>query len=572
MSSQEVASKSANEQESGVQREDESSLTGHPPEKKFPISWRPSPFWQNRLIEAGMILSLACYYVIGNYNLGANRVFHINPLYSLPFLIIFALLSWYRLSFAVALLPLTLPYYYLAKPIYSDYSFELAEIVLAVCVIIALVQLLLKRQSWPYRLSWSELRARLGPFLIPTLVFMLAAAISVFIAYARRDALRAFREEVFDPILYLLLALYCLRTRSDITRLLLALFASAFMVALEGLAQYVFFKNHLALDTDGVRRITAVFGSANNIGLYFDYSLPVGVALLLFSRRGDFGHVRTGLVKALVILALLPILAALYMSQSRGAWIAIGLVVVALAVLALPTRKMMLAAAGALVVVGGAVFYVKRYSILNYIIEGHQSAAGISTVTKRFYLWMSALRMIRDRPWFGFGLDNWLCYYSDNSVCNIPALKNRHYWILNIPGTRLSTGLADEPTLSHPHNIFLNVWVSMGVFGLLAFVALIVFFFWLLARELRQIHASHGKSSSLRWMVMGAGAAMLAGLVQGLGDSAFLAQDMAFFFWILVATLLVLRILAHTSWRGPAASLPEATLRSALPGVAKASF
>lgn len=569
MSSQEVASKSADEQEVGEQ--DESSPTGHPPEKKLTVAWEPSPFWHDRLIEAGMLLSLASYYVVGNDNLGANRVFHINPLYSLPFLLIFALLSWYRLPFAVALLPMTLPYYYLAKPVYRHYSFELAEIVLAVCVIIAIVQLLLKRQSWPYYLSWSELRARIGPFLVPILVFILAAAISVFIAYARRDALRAFREEVFDPIVYLLLALYCLRARSDVTRLLLALFGSAFLVALEGLAQYVLFKNHLALDTDGVRRITAVFGSANNIGLYFDYSLPIGIALLLFSRRNDFGPARTGLVKALVILALLPMLAALYMSQSRGAWIAIGLVVVALVVLALPTRKMMLVAAGALVVVGGAIFYVKRSIILNYFIEGHQSITGISTVSKRLYLWLSALRMIRDRPWFGFGLNNWLCYYSDNTVCNIPALKNHHYWILNIPGTTLSTGLADEPTLSHPHNIFLDVWVSMGVFGLLAFLALIVLFFWLLARQLRHIHMLRDKTdSSLHWMVMGVGAAMLAGLGQGLGDSAFLEQDMAFSFWILVVALLLLRVFSQTPWRGRIASTSESAVVSAPPGVSEA--
>jgi O-antigen ligase len=554
MSSQEVVSQSTREQESDVQdaqREEGVSEVGRPPRKGLPVAWKPSPFWDNRLVEAGMILALAGYYVVGNYNLGAGLLFHINPLYSLPFLVIFALLGWYRLPFAVALLPLALPYYYLPKPVYSHYSYELAEIVLAVCVFIAVVQLLLRPQNWPYRLSLRELRARVGPFMIPILVFILAAAISVFIAYARQDALRAFRQEIFDPIVYLLLALYCLRSRADVARLLLALFGSAAIVALEGLAQYLFFKNQLALDTDGARRITAVFGSANNIGLYFDYTLPVGVALLLFSRRSDFGPVRTGLVKALVILALLPIVGTLYMSQSRGAWIAIGVAVVALAVLALPARKMMLWASGALVVVGGAVFYFKRHTILNYFIQGHESITGISTVTKRLYLWLSALRMIHDRPWFGFGLDNWLCYYSYNNVCNIPALKNHHYWILTIPGTKLPTGLADEPTLSHPHNIFLHVWVSMGIFGLLAFLALIVLFFWLVARQLKQLHVSRDKpSSSLRWMVMGVGAAMLAGLGQGLGDSSFLEQDMAFCFWILVAALLLLRVHSQTPWRG----------------------
>ena len=40
------------------------------------------------------------------------------------------------------------------------------------------------------------------------------------IAFARRVALRSFREEVFDPVVYVLLAFYCLRTRRDVARLM----------------------------------------------------------------------------------------------------------------------------------------------------------------------------------------------------------------------------------------------------------------------------------------------------------------------------------------------------------------
>src|SRR5215472_16466757 len=54
-----------------------------------------SSFWHDRLIEAGLILSMGLYYLVGNPNLGAGSILHIPPyLYSLPFLIAFALLSW----------------------------------------------------------------------------------------------------------------------------------------------------------------------------------------------------------------------------------------------------------------------------------------------------------------------------------------------------------------------------------------------------------------------------------------------------------------------------------------------
>src|ERR1700694_1810793 len=143
--------------------EDDSHASGYPPVDHVEHTQKLSPFWRDRLIEAGMIGSMACYYVIGNYNLGANRLFHLNPLLSLPFLLIFALLSWYRPPFAVALLPIALPYFYLQKPVYSPYQFSLVEIVLGVCAAVALVQVLVKQNAWSYRLSWRGLRGRLGP-------------------------------------------------------------------------------------------------------------------------------------------------------------------------------------------------------------------------------------------------------------------------------------------------------------------------------------------------------------------------------------------------------------------------
>ncbi|TMD47658.1 MAG: O-antigen ligase family protein [Chloroflexi bacterium] len=268
------------------------------------------------------------------------------------------------------------------------------------------------------------------------------------------------------------------------------------------------------------------------------------------SRRQVFGFLHAWGIRIVAAAALLPMLLVLYLSQSRGAWVAIALATLFLLLLLLRSRKAVLIVGLGLLValaVGGIIFH----RVILAFLEGHQSVVGISTLSKRLYLWLSALRMIHDRPWFGFGLENWLCYYSANAVCSIPALYHHHYWILTIPGTNTLTGLSDEPTLSHPHNIFLDVWVSMGIFGLLAFIALIFLFFRLFSRILRTIHAKQGAALDyLRWMVLGVGAAMLAGLIQGQVDNAFLAPDMAFCFWILVTALLLLRVQSGTSWRG----------------------
>jgi O-antigen ligase len=202
------------------------------------------------------------------------------------------------------------------------------------------------------------------------------------------------------------------------------------------------------------------------------------------------------------------------------------------------------------ILIFGAIVLVFQRPILNFFIAGHQDINGISTVTKRLFLWLSAVRMIRDHIWFGVGMENWLCYYSPNTVCVDPAIVH-HYWILQSPFTGASTGLQGESTLSHPHNIFLHVWVSMGLFGFLAFFAVLALFFWLFVRILLYLQKNRaGRDAALWWMTIGAGTGMFAGVIQGQVDSSFLAQDLSFCFWMLVTALLLLRAITGTPWRG----------------------
>src|SRR5262249_53752934 len=158
---------------------------------------------------------------------------------------------WYRLPFAIALLPLALPYYYLQKDVFARYAFSLVEITLAICLVVAIVRLVFKPEDRRFLLSWRDVRDRLGPFLLPVLVFVVAAALSITVAFNQAFAIRAFREEVFDPLIYVALIFMYLRTRKDVLRLLGAFLGCGLVIALLGLAQYVFFRDTLVLEPDG---------------------------------------------------------------------------------------------------------------------------------------------------------------------------------------------------------------------------------------------------------------------------------------------------------------------------------
>ena len=531
-------------------QKDEYRQSDRPPTSTSRFLAGLTPFWHDRIIEAALVLSIALYYVVGNTNLGSGRLFELNPLISLPFLLIFAVLSWYRLPFAVALIPLSLPYYLQQKTMISHYSFSITEIALLTCMLVAVSQFLLYRVHWSYYLSWRELRNRIGPFALPIAVFVLAAGISIIVAVSHRIALRAFREEVFEPILYVFLAMFCLRTRQDVVRLLLAMLLSGMVVALIGMAQYFLFRNQLVLELDGIRRVHAMYGSANSIGLFFDYVLPIGLALLLVRAWTTTSLWKSKWILAGTIVICLCMLLVLYLSQSRGAWVAIGFAFIFILALSIRNRKGLMVSGLIGIFILVAIVLVFHRPILNFFIAGHQDINGISTVTKRLFLWLSALRMIRDHFWFGVGMENWLCYYSPNTVCVNPGIVH-YYWILQSPFTGASTGLQGEATLSHPHNILLHVWVSMGLFGLLAFLAVLALFFWLFGRILLFLHKKGtGRDAALWWMTIGVGAGMFAGVIQGQVDSSFLAQDLSFCFWMLVTALLLIRVITGTPWRG----------------------
>ncbi len=75
----------------------------------------------------------------------------------------------------------------------------------------------------------------------------------------------------------------------------------------------------------------------------------------------------------------------------------------------------------------------------------------------RLQLWRGAWNMIRDHPWLGVGLDNFLYAYRTRYV--LPA-----GW--------------QELNLSHPHNILLDFWTRLGVLGVIAGTWLFGAAFW----------------------------------------------------------------------------------------------
>ncbi|UOE44512.1 O-antigen ligase family protein [Agromyces larvae] len=74
-------------------------------------------------------------------------------------------------------------------------------------------------------------------------------------------------------------------------------------------------------------------------------------------------------------------------------------------------------------------------------------------LTGRFDIWASVWQLITERPWFGWG---WVGYWNP--------------WVEPFDGLAVRNGV----TYLQAHNAWLDVWLQVGVFGLIAFVSIAV--------------------------------------------------------------------------------------------------
>jgi O-antigen ligase len=289
--------------------------------------------------------------------------------------------------------------------------------------------------------------------------------------------------------------------RQAVWRIVDFLMLAGVLVAVIGLAQYVFNLNLITAE-EGARRLRSVYGSPNNVGLFLGRVFPIALALLLLGR---------GTRRALYGLALIPIAAAILLSQSRGA-IFIGVPLSILAIGLLAGGRWLWAALGVIVVGAIAAIPLLNSPRIQAIFSG-----GGDTSFFRLALWKSALQLVRDHPLFGVGPDNFLYAYR---------------------GRYLLPEAWQESSLSHPHNVILDFAARLGLIGLAVFIWMQIAFWRTALRALRQAKAtlsidhaapsSHGASEVA--LLIGLMASMVDFLAHGLVDASYFVVDLAFVF------------------------------------------
>ncbi len=330
------------------------------------------------------------------------------------------------------------------------------------------------------------------------LAFVVWAGTGAWHAEYQREALREFRTAVAEPaLLYLLLRLTG-ADRRIWQRLVTGLFASSVGVALYALLRYP--SPAGVIEAEGVRRARGFFGSPNNLALYLERMLPLGLSVAMEAGEGASGSRRKRWVWAAGAGA---IFLAIILTYSRGAWllgVPAGLVLVGL----LKGRRVRTITLVVLALLGLCLIplmQTERFASLLDLRSG--------TTFLRLQLWESSWGMAQDHLWTGVGLDNFLYYYGD--------------YIL--PGAEI------ERWLSHPHNLFLDLLVRTGLPGLLLFLGALAAAVAPVARRWK-VHAA-----ASRVVLVGLLGGLAAMFAHGLIDNALFVPELAHWVFFVLAYL-----------------------------------
>ena len=350
---------------------------------------------------------------------------------------------------------------------------------------------------------WSEKRLPRArtPFDIPIALLLVAGIIGITVAPDHIKALGTYRAYFLEAVACYYIAVDLLRTREDVTTLLVIAGAGACLMSLGQLVLFVLAVVHHNLDLSAAPSFLNT--SANAVAMYLEPPLAFALAFALFASRPKERWLAAG--------ALVVILAAMVSALSRASFLAMAVLAVVL-ILSARSPRWRLRALG--------VAAVLALIILEIPFVNRRFSTFADSVTNRESIYHQTLQMLSHMPVFGAGIDG----FATRVAPYRPVGDIIHIY---------------------PHDIWLTTWSELGLLGLLAFAVIFIGLLWTGARALP---SATGTYKPLLWGAVGA---LVLYAVHGLFDSPYWKNDLSVLFW-LTAALNVVAVRASKSALGGA--------------------
>jgi O-antigen ligase len=249
----------------------------------------------------------------------------------------------------------------------------------------------------------------------------------------------------------------------------------------------------LRYSSDIPGRVYSFFENPNTLGQLLVMLIPLAVGLI-FASRTFWGKLAAVVATGLGAIALV-------LTYSRGSWLSLAFA--ALVFVALYRYQLL----PLCVLAAAAMVPFLPQSVLTRLISSFNFKD--SSISGRFPIYEASAKSILHSPVLGVGLGSELVWSS--------FAQNRFY-----------TG---QFAFVHLHNIFLQLWVECGLFGMLGFAGTAISAFKESAR------AAARSTSALKPLLIGGAAALAGALINGMTDYIWYYPRALCVFWFLMGIL-----------------------------------
>lgn len=286
-----------------------------------------------------------------------------------------------------------------------------------------------------------------------------------------------------------------MRTEAWIRRCVVSLVASATVVSLVGIFEYIFGNATVAwLDlsyfSDIKGRVVSLFDNSNVLAFYLAIIFPFALDLV---SRG-----RNKREKFLAGISALAIFTCVIFTWSRGAWVAA--IASGLLYLLIKTRKTLKAIFACCLALPLTPMIVPNSVMTRFLSIGDMSD---SSTFYRVYTWRGSLRALADNLWGGIG-------YGNSAFSQVYPMY----------------AYAGIEAAEHSHSLYIQILLGMGIVGLVVFAALVLLF---AQKSFEYLGDAQSKESFET--VAAALSAVAAALIMGLFDYVWYNNRIFFLFW-----------------------------------------
>jgi len=481
------------------------------------------------------------------------------------FSILFFILAWRRLDWAVAFLIAALPAYLIRFNIFDLPSTLLEVMIWAVFLVWLIKNFSQIKNNFleNFKKGSEKIKVRY-PFDWEIVLMLLVALVAVGVAGFSPASLGIWKAYFFEPALFFIVVLNVMKNPPaplvrGVELVLWPLAISALAVSLLAIYQKITGQliGNALWAAESTRRAVSFFGYPNAVGLYLGPIVMVMAGWLtsviarerqrpkqslVNSRVREIATLpsvaRNDMIAIIFIgLAIIASVLSIYFAKSKGALlgVAAGLIVFGL----MAGKKIRLATVAVILIVAASILALGPARNLALDTVTFKTLSG----QIRLAGWQDSWNMLKDgRLITGAGLASYQAavapYHAEGLFIKDPQDPDAQRKLVFNAAYREAHWQPLEIYL-YPHNILLNFWSEIGLAGLLLFVWVILKYFWLGISNFPSFaKATEDKQfSTNKFINIGLIGAMIVIIAHGVVDVPYFKNDLAVLFWLLVAMM-----------------------------------